>query len=36
VGDTEIDYVSLFAKDKRRARAAKLRSMGRDPEETDP
>jgi hypothetical protein len=36
VGDTEIDYVSLFAKDKRRARAAKLRSMGRDPEETEP
>ncbi len=30
--DAAIDYVTLFAKDKKRARAAKLRSMGRDSE----
>jgi hypothetical protein len=31
--ESAIDYVALFAKDKKRARAAKLRSMGRAPEE---
>jgi hypothetical protein len=36
IGDTVIDYISLFARDKKRARAAKLRSMGRDPDETEP
>jgi hypothetical protein len=30
--ETVIDYVSVFVKDKKRARAAKLRSMGRAPE----
>jgi len=35
IGETDIDYVALFATDKRRARAAKLRSMGRDPEEKE-
>jgi hypothetical protein len=33
VAESVIDYVSVFVKDKKRARAAKLRSMGRAPEE---
>ncbi len=30
---TEVDYLAFFRKDKKRARAAKLRSMGSNPRE---
>lgn len=35
IDEPEIDYVALFTTDRRRARAAKLRSMGRNPEEEE-